>query len=92
MAGGKRPDFTAQQAESIKALYAGVANEGQQKEAFEWIVERACSFRSEPFDPENDRQTAFDLGRQAVAREILYLATIPANILEEKRKIEDGKR
>jgi hypothetical protein len=58
---------------AIKALAAGVANEGQQKRALKWIIESLCgtydlSFRP---GPEGDRDTAFAEGRRSVGLQLV---------------------
>lgn len=63
---------------AIKAVWAGVANAGQQQRAMKWIMERAARIDADPFraDP---RLTEHLVGRQSVARMILSLVntTIP---------------
>lgn len=58
---------------AIKALAAGVANEGQQKRALEWIINTLCgtydlSYRP---GPEGDRDTAFAEGRRSVGLQLV---------------------
>jgi hypothetical protein len=58
---------------AIKALAAGVANEGQQKRALEWIINTLCgtydlSYRP---GPEGNRDTAFAEGRRSVGLQLV---------------------
>lgn len=84
-------DYGPADARAVKALYAGKASEAQQQRALRWIIEGACGFRDEPYRPDSARDTTFNLGRQAVARQIMYLATLPENLIEQmKEPRKDG--
>lgn len=65
---------------AFKALAAGVANEGQQKRALDWIIRKAAhaydlSYRP---GPNGDRDTAFAEGARNVGLEIVKLINMPA--------------
>ena len=59
-------------AASIKALHAGTANEHQQHLALDWIIREACGKAHFAYH-QSDRDTAFALGRQFVAEQIIGL-------------------
>lgn len=54
---------------AILALRDGVASDGQQKMALQWIIGEACQRMHFPYH-DNDRDTAFALGRRFVADQI----------------------
>ena len=51
---------------AIKALAAGVANEGQQKRALKWIIETVCATYDQSYRPDSERETVFAEGRRYV--------------------------
>lgn len=73
--GADAPKFTEADAMAMKALAAGVANEGQQKMALDWIFNSACGLRVWPYK-ESERETCIALGRQFVAHQIVSLIQI----------------
>lgn len=61
---------------AIRALAAGVANEGQQKRALEWIINKAAGTYDLSFRPggaEGARETDFAEGRRFVGSQIVKL-------------------
>lgn len=71
---------------ALKALAAGVANEGQQKRALRWIVETAAhtydlSYRP---GPDGDRDTAFAEGSRFVGQQVVKLINMPAKPAQEE--------
>jgi hypothetical protein len=58
---------------AIKALAAGVANEGQQKRALKWIIETLCGTYDQPYRPgsEGDRDTVFACAKMHVGQQIV---------------------
>jgi len=67
------PVFENADVYAIKALFGGVANEGQQKRALAWILNKACGMEADPFRPDNARLSDHLSGRQSVGRMILHL-------------------
>ena len=59
-------------ASAIKALHNGDATAHQQQIALQWIIREAAYKAYLPFQP-TDRSTAFALGRQFVAEQIVGL-------------------
>lgn len=49
---------------ALKALSEGVANDGQQKSALEWILFEACGIRNVSYQPGDTAATAFAEGRR----------------------------
>ena len=81
-----RADVTA-----LKAVAAGVANDGQQKRAMAWIINTAAqtydlSFRSDADGGE--RETAFAEGRRFVGLQVVKLVNMSGAVLD---KIEKGR-
>jgi hypothetical protein len=87
---GTVADYTVADVRAVKSLMAGTASEEQQKRAWDWIINRACAFRSEPYVSASDRDTTYNLGRGAVARMVLHLATLPENIINEMKDDKNG--
>ena len=63
---------------AIKALAAGVANEGQQQRALGWIVNTLCGTYDLSFrDGDNaDRNTAFAEGKRFVGLQLVKLTKL----------------
>lgn len=66
------PEFDDADIYAVKAVWAGVANAGQQQRAMRWIMEKAAKIDRDPFraDP---RLSEHLIGRQSVGRMILAL-------------------
>ena len=56
---------------AIKALAAGVANDGQQKRALAWIINTLCGTYDMSFRPEGDRETVFAEGKRFVGMQLV---------------------
>lgn len=56
---------------AIKALASGVANEGQQKRALEWIINTLCATYDLSYRPGSDRDTAFAEGKRHVGLQLV---------------------
>lgn len=73
---------------AARALFDGVANEGQQKHFMEWLLFNACHI-GQPDMHENDRIHAFLSGQRSVGVQIAKLRLPEAlKMIERKR----GKR
>jgi hypothetical protein len=66
---------------AIKALAAGVANEGQQKRALKWIIETLCGTYDQPYRPgsEGDRDTVFACAKMHVGQQIVKQINVNLN-------------
>lgn len=58
---------------AIKALAAGIANEGQQKRALKWVIETLCGTYDQPYRPgsEGDRDTVFACAKMFVGQQLV---------------------
>lgn len=73
---------------AFRALFEGVANEGQQKRAMQWLLFNACHI-GESSMRESDRVTAYLEGQRSVGVQIARLREPEAlQLIEAKR----GKR
>lgn len=63
---------------AIKALVAGVASEGQQKRALDWIVNTLCGTYDQPYRPGDggDRDTVFACAKMHIGQQIVKLTKI----------------
>ena len=83
----------ADDAYALKALQDGVASEFQQRRALNWFISKAAmtydlSFRSDADG--GDRETAFAEGRRFVGLQAVKLLNMPAGVLANLRKDNDG--
>lgn len=62
---------------ALKALTAGVASEGQQKRALQWILKVACGIGDNTYYPDSERDTTFAEGKRFVGLEIVSLINMP---------------
>lgn len=61
---------------AVQALFRGVANDGQQKRALQWILEHACKVKDLPWVAgglEGQRATDFANGRKFAGHQILKM-------------------
>jgi len=58
---------------AIQALFRGDATDVQQRRAMNFIVNSLCALPHLAFDPKNQRNTDFALGKQSVGHEIIRL-------------------
>src|SRR5690349_20165638 len=80
---GKDPaPFKSVHVVAIQALSAGVANEGQQKTALDWILKGACGLSDWPYR-ESERETCIALGRQFVGQQIVGLLNVNVSALRQ---------
>lgn len=76
IAATREPHVPDQIKSALVALYSGVANEGQQKQALQWMLWEACDFYGLSFRIDGaggDRSTAFNEGRRFVALQIMAI-------------------
>jgi hypothetical protein len=64
---------------AIRALAAGVASEGQQKAALDWIIRHAARGYDLSYRPQDATATAFAEGRRFVALQIIEM-TLPETL------------
>lgn len=70
------PAIEKKHVSAIQALHRGDANEGQQKDALDCIINILCGTYDEPYR-ESERDTIFALGKAHVGREIVTITNIP---------------
>src|SRR4051812_43913107 len=58
---------------AVRALFAGQANEGQQKRAMEWLVLNACHIGQLSFDVASDRLAAFRDGERNIGLQLVRM-------------------
>ncbi|SDH08351.1 hypothetical protein [Pelagibacterium luteolum] len=71
-------EYSAADVAAIRALHEGVANEGQQRRAMEWIIRNACGMYDLSYRPggqDGDRATAFAEGRRFAGLQIAKMLT-----------------
>ncbi len=78
------PPIDFAEASALKALHAGTATPFQQQIALTWIIKQAAMSKSLAFDPDNDRVSDFNLGRQYVAHAIVYAIEEPIRSFQTK--------
>lgn len=71
------PDIEISDAAAVKAINAGTATPEQQKRGLDWIMKGACMIGGEPFCPGEPDSSAYKMGKQSVARNILFVITEP---------------
>lgn len=69
---------------AMKALAQGMASEGQQKRALEWILKIASGIADNTYYPDSERDSAFASGKRFVGLEIMGLINMPTGKLEDK--------
>jgi hypothetical protein len=69
--GNIHPGLTESEVMALKALGAGVANEGQQKKALDTIVRKLSGYYEMTFHENSDRLSAFGEGRRFVGATII---------------------
>lgn len=80
--------FNSLDAGAIQALAKGVANEGQQIRALNWILKGACADGLWPYR-DNPRETDVGLGRNFVAQQIVGLMKV--NISQLAKREDRGE-
>ena len=66
------PDIEEADIYAVKAVWAGVANQGQQQRAMKWIIYKAARLSNDPFRTDA-RLTDHLVGRQSVGRMVIDL-------------------
>lgn len=82
------PDIEVSEAAAIKAINLGTATSEQQKRGLDWIMKAACMIGGEPFCPGEPDSSAFKMGKQSVARSILFIISTPIAKFDKQPKGE----
>lgn len=75
-------DYETADIAAMKALQAGVANEGQQKRAFDWFLYQAARISHVSYVPGDERATMFNEGRRFAGLAVVQL--LKAQPIEDK--------
>lgn len=75
-------------AHALRAMSNGTASADQQQRALKWILHKACVVGGMPYE-ETDRDTAFQLGRLFVGKEIGRLLTCDLASLRRQQRVQD---
>lgn len=67
-----RPGYTKSDVLALRSLFAGKANDGQQKQALDYIIRVLCGTYDFPYRPDS-RLTDIALGRMRVGQDIVFL-------------------
>lgn len=67
-----RPAYTKRDVMALRSLQTGTANDGQQKEALDYIIRVLCGTYDFPYRPDS-RLTDIALGRMRVGQDIVHL-------------------
>ena len=80
--------FNSGDATAMQALANGVANDGQQKRALDWILKEACGLPVWGYR-ESQRETDIALGRQFVGQQIVGLINVNVSKLRKREGQEE---
>jgi len=81
-------DWSNADVAALQALARGVANEGQQKRALDYIVNTLGLTYEHTYSPTSERDSCHAQGRRYVGLQIVKLVNMPAHLL---KKTKDGK-
>ena len=79
-----QPQVPAHITLALKALSVGNANEHQQRNALQWIIEDCCRTYDWPYRPTSDRDTNVALGMQLVGKHIVHEVKLNPALLRSK--------
>jgi len=85
------PKWTNAQCVAIQAVAAGVATEGQQVLAMQWIIEQASGYTNLSYSPDSDRDTCFAEGRRFVGLQLVKLIKIKVGMLKDSSGTTEEK-
>lgn len=75
---------------ALQALARGVANEGQQKRALNYIITALGMTYEHTYSPTSERDSAFAQGRRYVGLQIVKLVNMPAHLLKKAKEGTNG--
>ena len=67
------PAFELHHVTALQALSRGEANENQQKDALDWIINECCKTYDISYRPDSERDTSFAEGKRFVVANIVRL-------------------
>ena len=71
---------------AVKAVWAGTANERQQRRALEWILNNVCSTYDLSFRPDSQRVTDFAEGKRFVGLQIVKAVKLDLSKLPDQQQ------
>lgn len=74
---------------AFQALVRGEANEGQQKQVVNYVINDLCATYDLSYRPDNDRDTTFAEGKRFVGLQIVKLTKLSTEVVrksDERRK------
>ena len=80
--------YDKSQVAALQALAHGDANEGQQQQALQFIIEDLCKTYDEPYRPDSDRDTTFALGKRHAGMELVKLLKLKMGKLNDRNSTE----
>jgi hypothetical protein len=87
------PPYSSEDVAALKAVWAGEANAGQQRQAMEWIIVHACQYGELSYRSEKDggtHETAFAQGRWFAGQQIQKLIGLNARLIAMLRDEENA--
>ncbi len=75
--------FTEAEALAIKSLATGTANEGQQRTALAWIINRCAGTYDLTYFPASARDSDFAAGKRWVGQQIVGLVNMDPSLLKK---------
>jgi hypothetical protein len=75
---------------ALQALARGVANEGQQKRALNYIVNVLAMTYEHTYVPASERDSCHAQGRRYVGLQIVKLVNMPAHLVKKPREGKHG--
>lgn len=88
--GSEPARFTSVDATAVQAVYAGTANDGQQKQALDWILKNACGLPTWAYK-ESQRETDVALGRQFVGQQIMGILKVNVSALRKREAMNEQR-
>lgn len=75
---------------ALQALARGVANEGQQKRALNYIIHVLGMTYEHTYVPGSERDSNFAQGRRYVGLQIVKLVNMPAHLMKKAKETKNG--
>lgn len=77
-------EYKDSDAHAIQMMSRGEANEGQQIQALNWIIEHCCKTHDMSYRPESTQDTAFAEGKRFVGNQIIKMVKLKLGKLEAR--------
>jgi hypothetical protein len=83
-------DWEPADVSAIQALARGVANEGQQKRALDYIINTLGMTYEHTYSPLSERDSCHMQGRRYVGLQIVKLVNLPAHLIKRAKEGTNG--